>query len=225
MDNILEVHLLNYQSSLISIMSEPMESYSLKDNVSSFTKKIIRDDFEKGIFDKLNAINPDYVVMDFTSDVAYGTLQIGSKYVTNNQPRLDHVEIPETGIPFTLKTNRSEYLQKWTESFNEFTRKLKESCPSTKVVVHAASFVSSYYEETYLLKSLQRNDVQSKNKLLRTLEGTITDNEVYFIDLTDRKFHSSEMHKWKLGYLHYETKYYNEFLLEFFKLIIWSNMR
>ncbi|MBM7646031.1 hypothetical protein JOD45_002256 [Scopulibacillus daqui] len=225
LDNILEVSLLHYQSSLISIMSDPVKNVALKTGISPFTKKIMTEDFEKGIFDKLKTIMPDFVVMDFIPDITYGALRIGDAYVTNNKKKLDYAEIPENAESFTISSNQTEYAKKWAASFNRFVKQLKIVCPQTRIVVHSACFVSSYYEKNYQLKSLQRNDIQKKNKLLRTLEGLINDDDIYYIDLTHRKFHSSAMHEWKLSYLHYETKYYNEFLLEFFKLIIKTGLQ
>ncbi|TCP21861.1 hypothetical protein EV207_1393 [Scopulibacillus darangshiensis] len=220
LEDIFDVSLIQYQSSLLSIMSEPIENYDMDENISPLYKKIITEDLDKGIFDRLKGVDPDYVVIDFAPDITYGTLRIGDRYITNNKKKLKHVKLNDQAEEFTINNNKEAYVRKWTEAFHAFVQQLNDILPSAKVVVHTANFVGSYFDKTYRLKSLRRTDIQAKNNEIKELTAAINQDGITVIDLSDNKYNTSSSHKWKAGYIHYETKYYNDFLLAFFQLVI-----
>lgn len=221
LEQICNVSIDQYQSSMISIMSEPLgKNVTISDKIKGWDKQVINMDFKKELFKNLEIQKPHYIVVDFIADILYGVLNIGRTSVTNNKNKLSFVQFHEDVEVFTIHTHKDEYLTRWYAATQQFLTKVKEILPNTKVIIHSARFVNSYYDENNFLKSFQRNDLQSKNRYLEQMEEMIVNEDVTFINLSKSKYHSSSNHKWKKNIVNYETRYYHDFLLEFLCFII-----
>lgn len=72
--------------SVISMMSSPvhLKTKNLEGNVSPFFKKVFKQDMKKDFFKRIEEAQPEYLLIDFYTDVRYGAAMLDNgKYITN----------------------------------------------------------------------------------------------------------------------------------------------
>ncbi|SCB71232.1 DUF6270 domain-containing protein [Bacillus mycoides] len=221
-----ECILLQNQTSIISLLEKPTTFPVNKvTELNQWDSNDMRTDFEKSFLNKLEEQQPDYLIVDFFGDAFFGCMKFADTYVTNNYWKLGKTQFfKELKNPQYLNIirNTEEYLVLWKKAVQKLFEILKEKVPNCKIVVHKARFVDSYYDENNQLKRMNPSiDVELINKYWSILDQYVLEQfDVQYIDLNHKKYTAYEGHPWGLFGVHYDPKYYNDFLNHLHEIVL-----
>src|ERR671920_227614 len=119
-----EAVLMQNQSSLISLMSKPLQVPADQISVGSeYDRWNVRTDLSKEFLDQVAELAPDYLILDFFGDVHFGVLDLGDgRYITNNRwklwPTPFYKQLQESEPPRWLRLDEDteEYLALWRDA-------------------------------------------------------------------------------------------------------------
>ncbi|MFL6061017.1 MAG: DUF6270 domain-containing protein [Marmoricola sp.] len=218
-----------FQTSIISLMSPPIEAPVPAGDTETYQERITREDVTRGFLPKLAAAKPDFLVLDFFADVHFGYTRLADgRYLTNNRwmlwPTEYHRRLKETEeLPGTrIFADPDAYLALWAEAMDRFAEFVAEHCPETRVVVHRGlntdEVVVRGQRRTKRLREVRKAaalNVQRANELWARLDDHAIDNYGWTaIDLRAEGYTSYAEHPWKPFYVHYTPDYYHRFLAE-----------
>jgi hypothetical protein len=218
------------QSSIISIMSDGFELEAERfGDIGEYKRRLVRTDLNKEFLQQLAEVRPDYLVMDFFSDIHFGCLKLGDgRYITNNRWQLwktDYYKELRGRGPLDelrIEDDPGKYLQIWRDAFDRLMQHLASRVPDTKVVLHRGFNTNRVLlsEEGRVLplrefKKLRKLDVAVMNKLWSELDDYAAGTwGLEAIDLTGRGYTSFDQHPWGAFFVHYTMDYYRDFLAE-----------
>ncbi|WP_454640122.1 DUF6270 domain-containing protein [Bacillus mycoides] len=210
-----------FHSSIVSVMSKPTKFPS--DYFLNYTKTqidYIKDDFEKGFFEKIELLKPDFLIMDFYADV-FSDLIIfdedhiitGSYYVRDSEYLYETSRVAE----ILTRENIEIYLSYWHKAMERFSQKIQEYMPQERIIFQRARAVETFYDKDKKVKKFKndRNFIERSNTLFEYMENYLLYlmPNVQVIDLA------------QFGYIghydfpyggesvnHYEPNYYKEML-------------
>ncbi|KYG37103.1 DUF6270 domain-containing protein [Bacillus gaemokensis] len=221
-----ECVLLQNQTSIISLLEKPITFPVNKvTELNQWDSNDMRADFEKNFLNKLEEEQPDYLIMDFFGDVFFGCMKLADTYVTNNYWKLGKTQfVKEVKNPQYLNIIRDteDYLVLWKKAIHNLFKILKERVPNCKIVVHKARFVEFYYDENNRLQRIDPSiDVALVNKYWSILDNYVLEKfNVQCIDLNHKSYTAYEAHPWGLFGVHYDPKYYNDFLNHLHEIVL-----
>ncbi|MCM3238356.1 DUF6270 domain-containing protein [Heyndrickxia oleronia] len=216
--------LTQQHSSIISIMSPPVSSIdisqldNLREGMESFILNLLKTDLNKKFLIDLTKMQPDYLIIDFFGDIYFGTLFFENGVTTNNRWHLHKTSFYKNLIkkqPLNLIENTSDYLSLWIRSVRDFMEYVETYVPNCKIIIHKARFINRYIDENGSERTLEGINYQYFNHLWNILDNyVITKFKCEFIDLaSEEEYLITQLHPlWDLWYLHYEKKYYQDFL-------------
>lgn len=222
------------QTSMIALMSPPVETPDLPDTVSAYDRWNIHSDFSREFLGELVELQPDYLILDFFADVHFAVLRLpDGRYVTDNRWKIRttdwYAERKAAGVFKRTKLQRKpeKYLALWTDAMDRFAAFVAEHCPDTVVVVHRGyntNLVDVPGEpEPVPMRQykpiLDPLNVPLSNELWARLDDHALKNEGWEeIDLRDERCTSAADHPWGPFYVHYTRDYYHRFLAELHKI-------
>ncbi len=221
--------LMQNQSSLISIMSEPfpIPEEQLGEAMGDYAKEQVRNDTSRSFLGKVIDLAPDYLIVDFFGDVHFGVLEVSpGQFVTDNRWMLHktdwHRDRREAGElhRVTIQDDTERYLELWQEALTRLVAHLAQHLPQTTVIVHRGHNASRFVPESgerlvpiLRRKQLFKIDIELLNAMWRRLDDTAAQVEGWeSIDLTEGDYPSFVGHPWGVFYVHYTLDYYDEFL-------------
>lgn len=201
------------RSSVISLVSKPLEFSEMIDLSSEFQKRMVLSDLNKFFWETIKNDTPDYIMIDFI-DERYAIAKSGGSYFTlSDEFKESHcisdytiIEREKEGNEFFIEgVSLAVYL-------DEFIDRLKSSYPEEKIILHKAKlkdFYVSVHGEVIKFSDDYCKYIENINNLLgymytymeRKIKGCIS------IECTE-DFCADEGHKWGLDPMHYEEKYY-----------------
>lgn len=218
-----------FQTSIISLMSPPIDAPVPAGEEETYQERITREDVTRAFLPKLAAAKPDYLVLDFFADVHFGFTRLADgRYLTNNRwmlwPTEYHRRLKETEeLPATrIFADPDAYLALWTEALDRFAAFLAEHCPDTRVIVHRGLNTEEVavpgQHRTRPLREVRKAaplNVPRANALWARLDDyAITTHGWTAIDLREEGWTSYSEHPWKPFYVHYNPEYNHRFLAE-----------
>jgi hypothetical protein len=222
--------LIQNQSSVISLMSEPLTlEESDYGEASDYDKWNVRTDTNKEFLRRVVEERPDYLVIDFFGDVHFGVLELeDGRFITNNRwklwPTPYYARLKEAGAlhPLRIEKDTERYLELWRASFDRLVAYLREQLPDTTFVLHRGHNTNRLWLEdeqraVTLTKHrrLWRIDVPRLNELWSRLDDYAASSTGFpVIDLLDTRYPSFLNHPWGPFYVHYTLDYYSDFLAE-----------
>jgi len=219
-----ECILLQVQSSIISMMSEPIRySEEQKDNIDDNALKNLKTELDKSFLHNVKDLQPDYLIIDFFGDNHFGVVQMENKqYLTNNRWHLlkttFYKDLKNTKT-IQMHTSPDEYFDIWKEYVDKLFSFINKELPNTKVIINKARNAEFFIDNTNTKKPLNKTgnmayiDPPYYNQLWDRLDNYVIEKyNTEYIDLTDKQYLSYEGHPWKLFYLHYTMDFYSDFL-------------
>ncbi len=99
---------------------------------------------------------------------------------------------------------------------------LRTKLPSCKIILHKARFTNFYYNKEDELQRIGSSlDVERLNEDWEMLDRYVLENfDLQYIDLGYKNYAAYEDHPWGLFGVHYELKYYNEFLNNLHQIVL-----
>ena len=222
------------QSSIISLMSEPVEiDDSFGEGMSDYDRWIVRTDLDKEFLLRVVELAPRYLILDFFGDVHFGCLRLDDgRYITNNRWKLWQTDFykelkdADRVTPVRWQDGVEQYVELWKDAFDRLVAYLREHAPDTTPIVHRGFNtgrvrVPDRAEPMRLtkFKKLSKLDVGKANKVWATLDDYAVEAAgCDAIDLTQRGHTSFAEHPWGAFYVHYTMDYYHQFLAELHKI-------
>jgi len=217
----------NNQSSLVALMSPPVEpEIDDADGLDEHQRWTIRSDFSRGLLSDLARTRPDYLLVDFSGDTAFGVLRLpDGRYVTDNHWKVGrtawYARALEAGATrLSWREDEAAYRALWDDALARFAAYLAEHCPQTRVVVHrlrsVRTVVSGATDRPADLEQrahLSPLDVRSTNRYRTALDDHATSAHGWDqIDLRAERYSSRTDHPWGAYYVHYTGDYNRRFL-------------
>jgi hypothetical protein len=222
-----------FQTSIISLMSEPLAAPAPAGEEETYQERITREDVTRVFLEKLAAAQPDYLVLDFFADIHFGVVrQPDGRYLTNNRwmlwPTAYYAGLKEREDLTAIRifTDPDAYLALWTEALDRFAAFIAEHCPSTRVIVHRGlntdEVVLPGSARTVGVREYRKAaalNVPRANELWARLDDYAIDTYGWdLIDLRAEGYTSYAEHPWKPFYVHYTPDYNRRFLAELLTL-------
>ncbi|MFL6061016.1 MAG: DUF6270 domain-containing protein [Marmoricola sp.] len=219
----------NNQSSLIALMSPPVEpEIAETDGLNEHQEWTIRSDFSRVFLDDLARTRPDYLLVDFSGDTAFGVLRLpDGRYVTDNHWKVGKTAWYQRAVAagatrLSWREDEAAYRLLWDEALARFAAYVGEHCPDTQVIVHRLRSVRTLVRgETDRPTGLRRGanllplDVRSTNRYRTALDDHATTACGWEqIDLRAERYSSPADHPWGPYYVHYTRDYNRRFLAE-----------
>ena len=219
--------LLQNQSSLLSLMSAPIE-FTEDDlgELGDFSRSVVRSDLNKEFLDRIVSLAPEYLVLDFFGDIHFGCLRLeDGALVTDNRWHLQnspfYARLKERGEleHLRIQDDTESYMSLWSEAYDRFVRHLREHLPDLQLVVHRGFNTNRVQVEGTRVvplqqhKRLRRLHVRKSNELWSRLDDyAVAAGDALEIDLTKQGYTSFDDHPWGPFYVHYTMDYYRDFL-------------
>lgn len=191
----------------------------------------VRDEFEKRFLDRLQALQPDYLMLDFFGDVHWGLLEVDSGRFFTNHPVL----WPSTDIylrwalagrlrAYRPATHMKTYFRAWTSAFQAFMAEVRVRVPDTRVVLHRGHNTNIIVDAAGVEHDFQATRPQNLNggfhpihvplynEVWRAFDDFATRSADAAIDLTTQRWTTPEDHPYGPFYVHFEPDYYVQML-------------
>jgi hypothetical protein len=222
------------QTSLVSLMSEPLEvDWQPTREMSDYDRRYVETEFSKSFLTEVAEAQPDYLVVDFFADIHFGVLQVdGGPYVTDNRwkvrPTTWYEQMQAAGRLRRIKIvqETEAYLGLWEEALDRFLAWFGRTLPDTTLIVHRGHNTNRLRlpdrpEPVNLRKNrkIARLNVKRANQLWAQLDRMVVERTgCEVIDVLDREYVTYPEHPWGAFYVHYEPLYYHRFLAELHKI-------
>lgn len=215
------------QVSIPSLMSEPLELNIDKDflDYDLVRQRHIKSEFDKTFLQKIRKSQPEYIVIDLYGDIKLGLIQISKdSYITDNWK---FKKIPElfNKKKINIIDDFDIYIEIWKFYIDKLFVFLNKYLPNTKVIIVNARFNDKFPDNTsvdmYREKSkLPIQNIVKMNSLWNQLDSYIAKNyNVLNIDMTQEKYYLDKNHLWGKYYLHFEPKFYKDFLVNLLNIV------
>ncbi len=193
-----------------------------------YAKEHLMSELEKDGLINLIATNPNLLIIDFYPDVHFGISYTQNSIVTNKCWRYKRVEaFKEIGIKRDLHPlqNFDEYFHLWAASLEKFIEFTNMYLPNTKIYITNAKFSNIYLEDGRDILLEVPYDIEQRNIVWDKLNmHAIEKFNLKEIDM-NRGYLLSPEHIHGIDPLHYEKKYYSDFVLNFFNQVFSLNVQ
>lgn len=211
-------------NSAISADDLPAKIKAAETNARRTVKEIV-DESQKQIFKDIEINKPDVLVLDFFIDVRFGVVyNSDNQYMTNNEWKFTSTKYFKemTGISkINFNTDSDQFVELWTASCIKLIEYMQTNYPKCKIILNSSRCVESYYNAEGEVVSFNNHLLKPMNENWEKLDQIILKHcpKIQVIDaLTTSKAIADVKHPWKLGYVHYEMKFYEQFLNDLIKL-------
>ena len=214
--DIYEVTGVQYQSSFISLMSNPIDKDSLDtSSLSKWSQKVIERDLSKTFKEELIKSKPDYIIVDLISEIEYGVIKTPDSYITKISGKTNKLDLKDLCLEeISFKDKKEIYMELFKNKIDKFKMFCKDELPQTKIIFHIAPFLYSYFDDCRVAKSFINKNLLWKNKSIKELYEYCTSETDLIIDTNDKTYFATTKHRVSLNPIHYETQYYIDFISE-----------
>lgn len=211
---------VNYQfhTSLISLMSKkiPFDTARFVGKDDNYAKEHLYSEFKKDGLNDLIASNPHILIIDFYPDVHFGVMKINNSYMTNKSWRYKRIQVFndfKVQKQISPLSDFNEYVQIWKKNLVLFLDFMKDELPSTKIMITSARFTTAYQKEHEIKTLVSKHDLTLENQIWEKLDQIAHEEfGLEFLDMKTKQYLVDENHIHKLDPLHFEKKYYDDFI-------------
>lgn len=225
-----------FQSSIISLGSD--KSNCVDHDCNEFIQRSINNDFDKSFLRSIAQNSYDVLLIDLFSDINFGVIKSSDdNFITNNPQAIGktkyHSHLDSTSI-LTINDDTLKFFSEFNKSAMLIASKIEQSAckliifnyyrPATHYQFNN-KIVASFKLRTLLKKfiNLFTNEKQSKinatkelylqKQLFSILEFHLQNQNIEVINQnTANEYLASKVHPFGLSTVHYEDKYYHDFL-------------
>ncbi len=207
-----EVVSLQNQTSILSLMS-PKIIYEKKDlePLKGWDRDTIEEELEKSFLNDLIEVEPDLIIIDFFTDAWFKTISVQNSFITVNEWKTTKTKFYENILqlekPFFPN---EEQLKRDLQCFHTY---IEKNLPETKVVLNQARAVYSYIDAEGKEVFFSNGFINQINKRWQLLDNIFIEiAHPIQINVMKSNTMSDPNHPWGIGYVHYTSAYYNDFL-------------
>lgn len=220
-----------FQMSIISLMANPIayqsEDYQFESKVSENSDWHFRTELNKRFLADLVAASPDYLIMDFYTDILFGVIQVGDSYISNKANVFSKNKLwnkLEFGKEFNIQQSFRKYFKLFKCAVDEFMTFKNQYLPDTKVVINKARFTNEYWDDvkkeivTFGNKIPGHYDVL--NRCWNELDNYVIDSYQAEYLQYDKKYYADPNYRFGgLHTVHYKNNFYEDFQLKLLAIV------
>ncbi|MHC5279164.1 DUF6270 domain-containing protein [Listeria kieliensis] len=179
----------------------------------------VKDDFRKDFFQRLEAAQPDYFLIDLYPDAIRPIIWLDDKsaitgsYILEGSPLFDAIPCKE----ILDHSDDEAFYQIWKKHADEFLAKLMEIIPEERIILNKGGFTYKYYDENQKVATYQNKMAIQKAQLLwdrlNNYFLSVAPN-VRVIDLSNKGYIGDFYYPFGHSFSHFESGYYKDFLKE-----------
>lgn len=213
-----EVVFTQFHSSIPSVMSKPAKyEEEFFDDINVIHKEYVKNDFEKGIIEKLVAANPDYVLIDLYADAVRdlivfedGSIVTGTFIIKETE----YLYSLSENVRIITHENKAEFLKYWILATNKFIQELLKHFKPEQLIIQKARMIDKYYDKNNNIKEYKDNKylIKRSNYYFEFMEEYLLKKvpQMNVINLNDSNFIGHEGFPYGHSVNHYEERYYKE---------------
>ncbi|MGM0902869.1 MAG: DUF6270 domain-containing protein [Bacillota bacterium] len=222
-----------FHSAIPSIMSEPIKYEGGYFQHYNDTEKVyIQDDLEKHFFHKLDKSKPDFLIIDFYSDIFLDLIVIDSEHIITGNYFIRGSEfllnLPNT-TRIISRENLDPFISLWKKSVSQFADKIKNYIQEDRIILQKARSIDRYYDEDHQIKHFKNpnNIIDMNNYLYEYLESYFLKlmPNTQVIDLNNSNFIGHHAYPNGNSFNHYEPKFYKEFMNKLDSIVMKSLLK
>ena len=215
---------LSNQTSLISLMSEPVDVPAERmADLDDYGRRELAREASRAVLAELVEKRPEYVLIDLFADVHFGCFAVDGRYLTRNRWKVMNTSFyAEAQRVDLLPEDRDAYLARWREAVDGFLAFMGRELPDTRLVLHRARNVTQSIGADGELHSLGRQRaLRDMNEWWDVLDGELASRgidrvlDVFRPDLT-----SFQAHPWGPFAVHYTLDYHAEALSKLTQIVL-----
>lgn len=205
-----------YQSSLVSLMSPPVDHSDLSfGDLELHDRAVTQADFSKEFLSELEFARPQILLVDLFADMRFGVTRFRNSWVTRNELKLlqskDFLE-DESAVSLGRRWNPDKYLDIFRESVEALQSFIANRTPNTVVCLNRARNVYLHRAPDERGAVFDLKLIRSQNEFWRELDQIFIDSfDPAMVDPLDAEVQGDSAHRWGPGPVHYESDYYTSF--------------
>jgi hypothetical protein len=205
--------LLANQSSLISLMSPPVDATAADlTGINEPAQRDVLADLTRSFLDDVVRLQPEYLIVDFFADVHFGCSVLDGGIVTRNKWKILKTPFYRDTWQRDLQRGRA-YFERWDDAAARFVAHVRTHSPSTRIVLHAARNATSFRTaENEVVPFAKAERFERLNQRWDRFNGAFQDLADATIDVFTDETISSVEHPWGKFPVHYEFDYHAAFL-------------
>ncbi|MDX1194741.1 hypothetical protein GOL96_25720 [Sinorhizobium medicae] len=137
-----------YQTSLISIMAEPIQPPTgIYDGFEGFELRAMRGEVEKLFQQYLLHASPEVIIVDLYTDAMFGCVPFDGSYITMNRWRLKDKPVEQllaATNPITPWDDHELFYELFTTAAEKFADLVAQRAPNAKIVLNSARAVQHW---------------------------------------------------------------------------------
>ncbi len=217
-----------YQTSLPSLGREVPVQIDLVDQVKSNHRLYLEQELSGRSISRLISSKPDVIVMDFFSDIHFGTAGYEGETITRNTMAFESYQAAEE-----YYTENTEQVERFEWVGDDYTLaalggldrlivRLKDAQLNPVFITNSGRYAISYRAKNGEIKTYDRNikNLIRRNHLWDELDELVTHHtEAARIVYPDDLIVGDESHEWGLHPVHYKKEYYKHMWRSLKKLL------
>jgi hypothetical protein len=212
--DLFECVLLANQSSLISLMSPPVDATTADlSGINEPAQRDVRADLTRSFLAEVVRLQPEYLIVDFFADVHFGCAVLDGGIVTRNTWKILKTPFYRDTWKEDLPPRGRPYFERWDDAAARFVAHVRTHSPGTRIVLHAARNATSFRTaEDEVVPFGKAERFERMNARWDRLNGSFKDLADATIDVFTDDTISFAEHPWGKFPVHYEFDYHAAFL-------------
>lgn len=221
-------NITDQRHSLISLMQdkenidEKLLEIEPKYEGSAYGVKCLKDDFYKSFIDLILSNEIDYLLLDLYFEIEMGIILYNGNNIITNSYHIKNTKFFQQmkNIKFiNMRDNHEEYYKLWTEYCDKFFEFMKTFKPNTKVVLVEIRSINRFLKEDGTIYEAFVEKSKKYNPLYVELEKYIKENHEVYVIPFEKNILCVDNHHWGRLDVHYENKFYKNFLKKMDKIV------
>lgn len=214
-----ECSFTQFHSSIISIMTKPVEQINLDKytDIAKGEKSFVAEDWNKDFFTNLKNSNSDYFLIDLYPDVIRPVIWVNKEaaitlsYVIEQSQLLNDISYER----ILDHIDNEAYFNEWKGYADQFIEKLTEIIPADRVILNLGGFTTSYYDEDGKVVAYKNKmAIEKNNYFWDRLNNYFLSKlpEARVIDFSKKTYIGDFNYPFGHSFSHFESPYYKDFL-------------
>lgn len=211
-----------FQANIVSLMAPPakadMRQYQWDEDVTGNTHWHFKTELNKSFLNEVYMSQPEYLILDFYSDVLYGVVEFHNTLIVNKRHQLQHNEMfkGKLGTSYSYFKNKHEYYDLFTKAFDEWMMFCRRYLPNTQLIINKGHFETKYRDENGELQHIDTNPQEYYDGLNEFWDElnqyAIETYQLDALDFSSREYLATDDYPFGGLYpLHFEKDLYHDF--------------
>lgn len=220
-----------FQMSLISLMAPPIsyqsKDYQFESEISENSDWHFRTELNKRFLNDLVAASPDYLILDFYTDILFGVVKVERSYVSNKKNVFSKNKLWKSfklGDEINVQDDFDRYFRLFKQSVASFMKYKERHLPDTKIVVNKARFTNQYWDDVKKEIVTFGNKTPGHYERLNQYWNMLDDYVIQTYQTEslsfDKTYYADPHYRYGgLHTVHYKNNFYEDFQLKLLRIV------